>query len=932
MSLTNSDNGEGSSTSTQAPQQALTVQNLTRSFSIAGVLYTSAQQLWDSIKGLEPTERVVKIREVNLELGQQHWNLEDLVVDWGTIIEKEETITREEKQSLIEENPELHSTYTRASTLRKQQRTARVKLDKVLEKSERGMAFQEFLDRSDYSQKNVKIYSNLTWLFGKCSARESILRINHEVLKRNAPKELVSITGLRGTDIQKARSSFSSLQPSQFLPYIKQELQRQDWVFDSSGLLLHESFFEMPFPAFVDEEGLPPIVVEDRSLAARPPLAEDVGTGVHSTTNSESPDIEILKVVDEVTAESDGAQANVGGNLEVESAQAEDSDISTTNRLHKRPAPEEATDLPSEKVRIEEDPLTTPKTKCIPRPVSVPSRAMSLKAVCTCECHVPVWWLKALDDWELDNVHISTKMKMLEYLGDVKNGKPCKEHLFKLADFLSLRRVDMAETTSRLVQIYDMCDEHSDFKLAWVHPILGSYFLETPTIKAVRKGARSTAGLRYMARQLEITEDPSLDLFHDVDLEGKLVYVFPRFINFWKGQPDSKNKSKKPSSLFQKLQTCKEQLGHEIKMRAFHQRRGELRNINGGLLNNGYYTMASQVVTANPILFLFMHCFLPGHPTAMVSHPMPARLYKNETGQNEDYEFAASWLQGLPEEHGVTSLLCGEWLLEGGGFDVGYDRFETKKFAALCKKLKVSGQLSDDSEFRADDNLQSKLAGFHLTSANPRLNEGNAHIYPAGLFVMHSGKANNINCSVPFCISAVWDLPGEGLLTDNEFPASDILTDQLNMALPTHPRLHSANYAKDFPLYVQVEGLGPISDMMRGLKDSNDPVVIREIKDWLAFKWGKDDMLPINKFVRWLEDLCHGVDTSYHYLERIEMEMFEGESSYFQCLKSKHWPADNQEDNAYDPDAPILISDDEEVEPATLDKGKGKQKSNEVAA
>jgi len=68
-----------------------------------------------------------------------------------------------------------------------------------------------------------------------------------------------------------------------------------------------------------------------------------------------------------------------------------------------------------------------------------------------------------------------------------------------------------------------------------------------------------------------------------------------------------------------------------------------------GIMPNSYFSLAAQLLWANPLVWLQFHKMLPGNPVFLVAHPQPIRYYDKDSIVSRFYKGDTAGSAKIPE-------------------------------------------------------------------------------------------------------------------------------------------------------------------------------------------------------------------------------------------------------------------------------------------
>jgi hypothetical protein len=470
-------------------------------------------------------------------------------------------------------------------------------------------------------------------------------------------------------------------------------------------------------------------------------------------------------------------------------------------------------------------------------------------------CEMSDSWKGDVALWEtLDfegQCSILEAISMRQHYGAGLHEIPCLEHFRLLAELLSLQFVeDIDVMMERMARIYGITKDRTSFRLAWVHPDTRQFFLSTPEIANYVDQHLVRSRFRPEKQTvIPIPAQPSIDLI----AEG--VHVVEQHLA-WIEKSD-----------------IRDMLVNEIEMLRFHLRH-DVKRLNG-VMPNGYFPLAIQLLWANPLVWLLFHRMLPDHPVFLVAHSQPIRYYDKDTINSQFYEGDTGKLE-------TATSLCAEVLLSGDDREIGYlvpkdlalfDAFAIRAF----QDRKYVDLTSDCDEFRALEQFMDGKDDWIVPKV-PRPYD--MHVYRSGTAVMHpffgKKRLSQPRISLPVSLISV----GSDDICETGVPYQVIKDSHDSRRVPTTGRFRDSAGDESFIGSIQLEGVGALYDMIRCLKRPDHPAVRSEMKKWLEFGNTQADKMM---YLTWQKEAAKQVRIAFGYLREEEMAMFPGNKSYFRC-------------------------------------------------
>jgi hypothetical protein len=337
----------------------------------------------------------------------------------------------------------------------------------------------------------------------------------------------------------------------------------------------------------------------------------------------------------------------------------------------------------------------------------------------------------------------------------------------------------------------------------------------------------------------------------------------------------------------------------EIEMLHFHLRSG-MERLNG-VMPNGYFPLAVQLLWADPTIWLMFHQMLPEHPVFLIAHPLPIRYY-------EKGEVSCIFYEGDNGKYKTVTSLCAEALLFGDKASVKYTNpqkpfmwdaftrqaFQGKRYADLPNGGKTIEVLVDFLKNNSEKEW----------TVVKELGIDDMHIYRSGAAISHNftkkEKLHKPRISLPFSLVSV----NSDDMCETGVPYQVIKASHDTRQVPVIGRFRPSTYDESFVGSVQLEGVGPLYDMIRCLKRPDHPTVRAAVKRWSCYD--RSNLESKKQYMEWQRIAAKQTRIAFEYLKEDEMAMFPGNKSYFRCKRDAlEVPA--EDDNEY-----IEISSSEE--------------------
>jgi hypothetical protein len=767
---------------------------------INNVTVKNLRSAWRVIEALEPREKAEAITALNMQMIGIKDGMDETILNWHQMTKDGSAlgIEGEELERYTRDNLGFAGVAKEIEDKVKDRNKRVSKLASMLSTlgSQRAEAFSEFITSSGTPSarigKNAISELNPYLATHKTNAvhmRELIRILNMFTLQRNRSKPEYAKEPLTPGDVKQARNLIQEARKNASVLQIdelrKEELVGARMTFEKSGILVWGKYEGELFPVFPDESSFEPVMISENRAEA--------GSGEGELVEKE----------------------------QVEEEQAEEEQPSTKTRKAKkrtRTLPEDASDKEvddaadtagQERVEKEvaEEELVEEESPKKKRKGSAGQRlALSGDGILRtnpCKCKMKAEWKEGVEKWDEQDFKahcaiLGAVAEIAHYRDSPCFSVPCDWHYEKLCGHLQIFQEESKELALTISKIYHLVKNRKSFRLAWIDPSTRGYFLEAPEIYSYQKA--KIVKDRFVSQLVPV---PSLPDSHPPPFDyGKLnVQVSTGFFQWFKNLG------------------IVDQLVSEVEMLRWHTRRDTVRKV--GALPNSYYTLAAQLIWADPFVWYIHHEQLPTRPTFLMAYPLAVRYY-------DEGDVSEAFCMRDPSVFGNANSLCGEMLLDGPENEISY--MGTRGGARLDNiTSKAIGEderfwdARDDSEKSAQiDESYSKISKKERWGCIPVLGQGDMHISLAGTLTKHGFEdLPRPWISVPFTYVAVND---EGVC-ENSIPYHELKEAHISRTTPKIGRFQSTAGHESYPGSVSLENVGPIFDMVRGLKKPSDPAV-----------------------------------------------------------------------------------------------------------
>jgi hypothetical protein len=846
---------------------------------IAGVKVANTQEAWEKVRDLPEADKLAQIAKFNRDLLQYKRESEEVLLDWEDTIKK--GLSESSQSAYDTENKE----FIKAVKDIRKDKEGREKEKRLLENAlkhqdvqgKRAEAFLEFIQK-DLEDVGMNAYSQLKRLIQQTKdVRRTIRLLNMCTLRRNRQiKYDYGKSALASVDITKALRCHKEEEEIEELK--EEDLVKAGLRFGSSGILVKGRYDEEAFPGFPDEAPLQITVTSKaqerfNEMPSKVPDNTDLDDLMSlADKGDKTPELYGARQFEEIVAgdvaagESSLPAVGTEPVATPEQSGQTETPLRRSKRIH-----EDSEEKKSGKEKIVESPTpaakkakTTPRAtaKATPRTTPVTAtklakKARKAKTVCDGPCGMTKMWYLDLDIWE--ELSFKDKKNIVKEVADYtihnlfKSKLPCKRHLQQLGEFLLLKKVDdYDEVLKQVTAIYQVVEYRNSIRRAWVDPNTRAFFQNDPQIlqyqkenifvdrfrpEHVPKLEQPTDSLRILAEQMAVAHEGFWDWIDEKGIKPMLVA--------------------------------------EMEMLRFHCRQDTPRG--QGELPNSYFTMAAQLLWADPSIWLFAYAHMPNDNNGLfVAYPQPARYF--DPGHNH-----LAFYEG-------DSLDCGSlWSAEVvlSGQDVKWDyivpkdtakfnklmekTFEEPKFIDLVKEVDKKKLLLECLE------LPDKADPFQRSTTI--LKENELVLRKSRIFQEFTHQLERPWISIPVSFVPI----GEDDMAANGVSYWDIAASHNARKAPKVGRFKSTGCDVSFPWSVRLDGLGDFLDMARCVKRPENDVFFRSLMDLYLQRHDKSAEL----YEAWKIRAAAAVKKGFQTLKISEMKMFKGNKSYFRFLKSK---------------------------------------------
>lgn len=301
----------------------------------------------------------------------------------------------------------------------------------------------------------------------------------------------------------------------------------------------------------------------------------------------------------------------------------------------------------------------------------------------------------------------------------------------------------------------------------------------------------------------------------------------------------------------------------EIEMLAFHARQRPVSS--DGYLENGYFTLAAQLLWADPTVWLLFHQTLPEHPTFLVAQPLPVRVY-------EPGDTSHAFHSGGSHRPDRPYSLHADVLIHGDVRGVSY-----------CPPIDPEHVLSNASEETtsvSDRGIENDDLWDCLDRGR---RDGRVKAYkvnPSDLILCRSGTIVGHVFRGPDAltkrrVSVPLSLVNIG--RDDRISLRTLQESHCRMREPGAGELPDGS----FPWSIRLKGMGALFEMTTGVSPPDDDAIQDEIRKWLEY--GEGARGP-ELYSKWKETAIDQVRVAFRALRDAEMALFPGNESYFRCM------------------------------------------------
>jgi hypothetical protein len=866
----------------EAQQLVLASHSVIESLQINGVKVQSVEGAWAVVEGLPTPEKIAAITEFNTNVLDKLSGMHDELLKWKTFVGDGTGLglTEEELKDYQANNREFENVVEGISKGR-QEKLNKIKtmVNGLETKGQngialRGKAFGQYIDNvCNNLGKNV--YKKLHSLFKtKASVREAIQLINEATLERVKDKKHWNAGTFAESDVTKALKRAEAVsEPGElvFKPLLADDLKAGQYTFEASGILIKGVYSDEPFPAFRDEpEEWAPVMI---SASTQSDPADKNGADSTKPGEKTAGETSGTGVVGQEEPGKEGEQA------EPKTPEGQrKSERQSKRKVGEMEESEEEPSTPKGKTPSRKTPSTTPRTK---KRKTKDVESGELEDGIECTCKMPAEWKLMLARWDehtFEEVHSGVLGPIYERehyaVTDGFFEAPCTAHIWQLANALSIDMRDIKDALKLVAKIYEVTKGKKHVSIAWVDKETRDFFFETQEIEKYKRKRRVSDRFRP---NLQLQFDTAVPVPEsgttDLDTNG---HIYKKDHLKW----------------IEKL-GIRELLMEEMEMLQFHLRKDNMSKC--GDLGNGYFTLASQLLMADPLTWLGFHEASNKHPVHLVAHPQPARYY---APGNVD----CNWYEGDTEDLATTEALSSEFYLGEEHRNVSYIFLTNRKKAATFGKRFFKdanySSISDEFEPEAAKEMGEyllKAAGGKTPSVVYLTRQMNAFswvIYKSGIMgkrqfsddVQVEGQLNDdLPLNRPFATIPMSLVAVEDGMCENGVSYEVIKASHLELSPPIEGRFKDTADDTKFEGAIRLEHVGAIYDMIRCDKPPQHPAVKAEIEQWL-----KADANQRGELHRiWRENAAERVRVAFEQVREYEMRLFEGNKSYFRCMEEK---------------------------------------------
>jgi hypothetical protein len=861
MSTEESQHPEESMTLVRQRRSSLTLQP--HSLEIAGVKVANTQEAWEKVRDLPEADKLAQIAKFNRDLLRYKQESEEVLLDWEDTIR--EGLSENSQLAYDAENTE----FTKVVKDIRKDKEGREKEKRLLENAlkhqdvqgKRAEAFLEFIQK-DLEDVGMNAYAHLKRLIQQTKdIRQTIRLLNMCTLRRNRQIKFdYGKSALASVDIKKALKCHKEGEEIEELK--AEDLIKAGLRFGPSGILEKGEYNEEAFPGFPDEVPLQITVTskaqeEFNEKCANIPRDSDLDEMMDlAEQGDKTPEFQSARQFEEISDENTAAE---------QSGQTE-TPLRRSKRVH-----EDSEERKSGKEKIVESPTpaakkarTTPKTIAKATPRTTPATATKpakktrkAKTVCDGPCGMTKMWYLDFDIWE--ELSFKDKRDVIKEVADyiihnlAQSKRPCKQHLRQLGEFLLLKRVDnYDEVLKQVTEIYQVIEYRNSIRRAWVDPSTRALFQNDPQIlqyqkenifvdrfqpEHVPKLEQSTDSMKILAGQMAVAHEGFWDWVDEKGIKPMLVA--------------------------------------EMEMLRFHCRQDTPRG--QGELPNSYFTMAAQLLWADPSVWMFAYAHMLNDNNGLfVAYPQPARYF--DPGHNH-----LVFYEG--DSMGCGDLWSAEVVLSGQ--NVKWDYIvpkDTAKFNTLMEKTFEEPKFIDlvkeaDKRKLLVECLELPDEADPFRRSTTILKENELVLRKSRIFQEFTHQLKYPWISIPVSFVPI----GKDDMAANGVSYWDIAASHNTRKAPEVGRFKPTGSDVSFPWSVRLEGLGDFLDMARCVKRPENDVPFRNLMELYVQRHDKSAEL----YEEWKTKAAAEVKRAFQTLKTSEMKMFKGNKSYFRFLESK---------------------------------------------
>jgi hypothetical protein len=494
-----------------------------------------------------------------------------------------------------------------------------------------------------------------------------------------------------------------------FEPISKETLLDHRMTFDRSGLLVEGEYEDTGFPSFYDEAHLAPVSVEEYSDSREIEMGE-------AGDEEEHVEEEGLTALEGEAAAGEGETLKeMGEDKDEEEALAP----LTPHKQRKRARSDPTFSGSGIKAAVKAGESGSPEKK---------RKIEDLEEDKGCDCGVRVTedWKLEVDEWTrhtfeeqhglLSEIYDVVRSEWSEFDSEME---PCLQHYELLCENLDCHyKDDKKQMTTMFAKIYEVTKGKGTFHAAWVHPETRDFFV--PTERIAKYQQRKTLRSRYQPEPIqpipETLSFPTPIKFSFKD--NHLVEVDPTIF----GWADNHG--------------ILDLIALEVQMLEWHSRRSTKER---EYLTNSYFSLAAQLMWADPLMWLKMRAQHKDKPIWMMAYPLPLRFFPAGSSRRE------SFCMRDPDKTGDEASLCAELLLDGPGMERFY--FSTKNpreaDALFTKAAGGSSYISttySPQEMYAFGTAQGKIPTKRSWISEYAMEKSEVHFWQAGTGIRYSFK------------------------------------------------------------------------------------------------------------------------------------------------------------------------------------------------